>query len=81
METNSDVYDRISHVVSSAGLVTTAYGMYDNVNVPVVVAGLGVAVVSGLINYFRKGFSSRRTRREDSSELETRCGLFVKGEF
>jgi hypothetical protein len=72
MKSNSDVYDRISNAISLAGLVTTGYGMYDNVNVPIIATGIGVAVVSGLVNYFRQGFSSRKTRRANSLELETK---------
>ena len=71
MKINSDkLYSDISFGVTLAGLGATVYGMYDNVNVPVIAAGLGVGIVSGTVEYIRQGFESRKEKQAKNPKLE-----------
>ena len=79
MKTNSDIYDSLFDGAAVAGLVIGACGLYklcgprtyDNTNVPLIttVSGFGIAIISGVIDYFRKGFF---LRRKTTSKLETK---------
>jgi len=69
MKTRSDLYDDISFGITLVGFAATFYGMYDNVNVSIIAAGLGAGIIAGSVNYIRQGFLSRKEKGEKLEQL------------
>ncbi|MDP3026956.1 MAG: hypothetical protein Q8N63_04560 [Nanoarchaeota archaeon] len=72
MKPKSDIYDTLTYGIVFAGFGAAAYGMFGdvNVNVPVVVAGLGAGIIAGTINDIKEGFQLRKEKKEKGEKLE-----------
>lgn len=65
----SDIYDTLTYGIVFAGFGVAAYGMHQDVNIPLVAGGLGAGIIAGSINFIRQGFESRKKQGPKLEEM------------